>query len=134
MPGLGWFRTINPRPAGWFQRMWSCQSAATWSAARRLLAGSGRTRRRGRLLFLFAHGHISGDSGVLGPTGRTRRRGRLLCLFTHGHISGDSGVLGPAAPTRVVGLDTGIILLLLARLSQCWHGDRGSKSDNYGEN
>jgi len=33
-----------------------------------------------------------------------------------------------------VGLDTCIILLLLARLGQRWHGDRGSKSDNYGEN
>ncbi len=26
MPGPGWLRTINPRSAGWFQRMWSCHS------------------------------------------------------------------------------------------------------------
>src|SRR5450755_4081570 len=94
-------RSFYKSPAGFAV---NCKTH-TVRSARRLLPGFGRTGRRGRFLFLFAHAHISGDSGVLGPTARTRRRGRLLCLFAHSHISGDSGVLGPTART----------LLLLAR-------------------
>ncbi len=99
-----------------------------------------------RLLFLFAHAHASGFSaGVAGRTAGTRRclaafRIRLTGSmagsagsFLFSHISGLSGVASLDALIRF------ILHLCLAGwscrlLSQCWHSDYGSKSENGGEN